>query len=214
MLQKAMVGFGAGGSQTAGNRGPRDKDLVAAVNPILLRRYLPMIRVAATAGVWIGLAVMSSGAERRWCSIASLGPGQNLIYPPIAKAARVEGLVMERVIYSRGGGSTSFEYISGPPLLSAGLENQIKEWKIGTTSTGDALCVTLVIAEFKLDDSLTGSVAKPIDVSVPSILRMRVSAAPLIISDPAGEVVGKAPLFSRVRYAVRKGFRRLFCARN
>ncbi|HKF48598.1 MAG TPA: hypothetical protein VKB38_14675 [Terracidiphilus sp.] len=163
----------------------------------------------AIALLWIVTGAMCH-AEPRWCSITSLGPGQNLVYPPIAKAARVQGHLMERAIYSPGGGATSFEYISGPRMLSEGLEKQMRDWTIQTSATGDAPCVTLVVADFVLDENAGQSTSKPIDLSVSSMLQLRVSAAPLIISDPAGEFVTKAPFLDRVGYAIRRRFRRLF----
>lgn len=165
----------------------------------------------AIALVWI-LAGAMCHAEPRWCSITSLGPGQNLAYPPIAKVALVHGHVMERVIYSPGGGATSFEYISGPKMLSEGLEKQMRDWTIQTSATGDAPCVTLVVADFTLDDTAGQSTARPIDVSVSSMLHLRVSAAPLIISDPFNLV--KHPFRYRVGYAIRNGFRKLFGLRR
>jgi hypothetical protein len=154
-----------------------------------------------------------SHAEVRWCSISALGPGQNLIYPPIARAARVYGHVMERVLYSPGSGATSFEFISGPRMLSAGLEDQMRHWTISTMSTGNASCMTLVVADFKLDESSGDSRSQPIDVLTPSILQLQVSTTPVCLCDP-GAVISRAPIYRRVGHALSEGARKLFDLRH
>jgi len=169
---------------------------------------------AICVAVLLGAISMVAHADARWCSISSLGPGQNLIYPPIARAARVSGHVMERVIYSPGKGATSFEFISGPGMLSKGLEDQMRRWTISTVATGDAPCMTLVIADFKLDERSGDSTAQPMDVSVSSIVHMQVSTAPLIISDPAIDATTKASWPYRIGYSVRNGFRKVFGVRQ
>src|SRR5579871_6391114 len=114
----------------------------------------------------------SARADTRWCSVTSLGEKQNLFYPPIARAARVHGVVLGRVIYLPNGGLQSYEKISGPGMLSDSLNRQLKEWTFNTNAKGDEPCQTLIIAEFSLDDSSGMSSPKEIDVTIPSILRL------------------------------------------
>lgn len=170
--------------------------------------------ILAIASMWIAAGAICH-AEPRWCSITSLGPNQILRYPPLARAAQVQGHVMERVIYSPGGGATSFEFISGPRMLSDSLERQMTNWTLKTSAGGDAPCVTLVIVDFEPDQTLGGeSVARPINVSVPSILQMHVNGSPLIISDPSSGYLSKPPLSYRIGHAIRSGFRKLFGLRR
>jgi hypothetical protein len=161
------------------------------------RKLSLVLSVAALASL--------SHAEARWCSITGLGEGQNLRYVPIARAARVSGVVLDRVIYLPNGTVQSFEPVSGPKMLVAGLESQMKEWTIKTNARGDEPCVSLVIADFKIDDAAGESKPKPVDVSTPSMLRLGVSGSTPCLCDPVG-ILGRPTLVARVRNAIRRGF--------
>jgi hypothetical protein len=63
----------------------------------------------------IPLLSLPGFSEPRWCSIASRAPGDTLVYPPIAKAAHVEGVVLTRVSYTTAGLVLGTQTISGPP---------------------------------------------------------------------------------------------------
>src|SRR5580693_9283481 len=89
-------------------------------------------------------------AEPRWCSVTSQDPSNKLVYPPIARAARVEGVVLSHLIYAPNGKVQRVEPISGPPLLSDSLIRQMANWTVKTDATGEELCETLVIAKFTL----------------------------------------------------------------
>ena len=148
-------------------------------------------------------------AEPRWCAITGFRHGGKLFYPPIARAAWIYGVVLERVIYLPDGGVQSFEFISGPRILSAGLELQMKDWSIETSASGDRECESLVIASFRLDKGLSGSEPRNADLNTPSMLRYSVEAAPLIISDPAG-VIGRGPFLERVGRTIKRTFIKIF----
>ena len=163
--------------------------------------------------VLLGAASMVAHADARWCSISSLGPGQNLIYPPIARAARVGGHVMERVIFTPGGGATSFEFISGPKMLSAALEEQMRRWTISTNAVGPDRCMTLAVADFMLDENSGDSSAKPIDILIPSILQLYVSTTPVCLCDPAG-TVSRAPFYRRTGDTILRTIRKLLGLRD
>jgi len=165
-----------------------------------MQKLLLALFITATAGTCC--------AQPRWCTITSLGPGQNLLYPPIAKAARVQGHVMERVIYLPGGGALSFEFISGPRMLAASLEDQMKEWIIRTSASGDAPCTTLVIADFTLDDTSGEARNTPIDVSIRSILQLKVSTTPICLCDPEAVITHK-PFYRRFGHEFIKAWNEL-----
>ncbi len=149
--------------------------------------------------------VAACRAEPRWCPVVGKDSSDRFFYPPIARAARVSGVVLERVIYLPSGTVQSFEFVSGPPILAAGLEHEMKGWSLRTGDKGEEACVSLVIAEFRLDESSGESTSQPIDVSVPGILRLRASAAPICLCDPGG-YASRRPLFQRVRRAIRRMF--------
>jgi len=168
---------------------------------------------AICVAVLLGAISMVAHADARWCTMSSLGPGQNLIYPPIARAARVSGHVMERVIYSPGKGATSFEFISGPKMLSAALEEQMRGWTISTNAVGPDACMTLAVADFMLDENTGDSSANPIDISIPSILQLHVFTTPICLCDPAG-TVSRAPFYRRAGDTILRAIRKLLGLRD
>ena len=166
------------------------------------------VRKSVALVLTIGVLAVVCRAEARWCAVAGLGSGQNLVYPPIARAAYVHGVVLERVIYLPNGAVQSFEFISGPRMLSAGLEQQMRDWTIKTNQSGEQACVILVIAEFNLDKSSGQSTSYPVDMSVSSILRIETTAEPVCLCDPGG-YVSPRPLLQRVGHAIRRMLTRL-----
>jgi TonB family protein len=50
------------------------------------------------------------------------------VYPPIAKAAHVQGSVVLHAIISKTGTIESLDVISGPPMLTASAEDAVKRW--------------------------------------------------------------------------------------
>jgi hypothetical protein len=147
-------------------------------------------------------------AEPRWCAVTGIGENQNLIYPPIARAAHVNGVVLERVIYLPDGQVKEFEYIHGPRLLSAGLEQQIKSWSIKTDQRGEEECEALVVAEFQIDEVSGQSVAKPIDITVPGILKLGANTTPICLCDPGAEI-DYGSIFQRLGRKIVRIFHRI-----
>jgi len=146
-------------------------------------------------------------AEPRWCTITGIANSENLAYPPIARVARVYGVVLERVTYLPKGVVQSFEYISGPKMLASGLEQQMNTWSIATSAAGDQPCVSLVIAEFNLDATSGESKLYPPDLSLPGILRLKSTADVICLCDPGGDV-GKVPILKRWSAWIRRAFSR------
>jgi hypothetical protein len=147
-------------------------------------------------------------AEPRWCATQK-DPSNVVVYPPIARAARVSGVVVMRMIYAPNGQVGRTEPIFGPPMLSHSLTEQMKNWTVKTNDLGDELCVTLVIAEFRFRDPdeppLPPIPARP---DPPSILRFWITDEVIIISDPGG-YISNNPL-RKFEYKVRRAMRRLF----
>ena len=141
-------------------------------------------------------------AEARWCAIIGKDPADELAYPPIARDARVSGVVLSRIYYFPTGQVEHVEAISGPAMLSRALSEQMNGWKIKTDPQGNDLCTTLVIAEFRLKLSDEVIKERPKNQATPSILYLSTDSEPPIISDPAS-VIYWSP-FSRFKYAFRR----------
>ncbi len=110
-----------------------------------MRRALPVSLIL--------IAVACGGrAEPRWCSLSGRDPSNKFFYPPIARAARVSGVVLSHLIYTPNGNVQRVEPISGPRLLSDSLAGQLMDWTVKTDAVGTELCQTLVIAEFRIVD--------------------------------------------------------------
>jgi hypothetical protein len=151
-------------------------------------------------------------AETRWCSITGRDSSDKFNYPPIAKAARVWGMVLAHMIYAPNGTVERVEAISGPPMLRTQLSDQLMKWTVVKTDAhGEELCETLVIANFELHDSTNPSIDKPLPPDGPSILRLSANDEWFIISDPAADLQQswKAP-FRRFGYALRRRITRAF----
>jgi hypothetical protein len=205
-MRRGEVKRGEAGNREQGTGSTRHRDGVKMSSEgALVKRFALTLLLVTISAV--------AHAEVRWCSISSLGPGQNLIYPPIARAARVGGHVMERVIFTPGGGATSFEFISGPKMLSAALEEQMRRWTISTNAVGPDTCITLAVADFMLDENSGDSSEKPIDISIPSILQLHVSTTPVCLCDPAG-TVSRAPFYRRTGDTILRAIRKLLGLRD
>ncbi len=166
-------------------------------------------------GVMLGmaaLATLSVAAEPRWCSITGRGPNDTIVYPPIARAARVWGNVIARLVYTTDGKVVRFEEVSGPKLLSSSLSKQFESWSIKTDATGQELCESLVSAEFRIESY--GAVLSPeIHYESGSVLRIHSEAEPLVldtvISDPA-PLRGFRLFRSEVRWKLHRAYAAIF----
>ena len=136
-----------------------------------------------------------------------------LLYSPLAKAARVEGVVVSRVIYNPAGGVEGFEAVFGPPMLSKYLEHEIAKWNVETDAKGDRLCETLIIARFRLKDPISCDPAPDApteyDFSTPSIFRMNLGASGYLTCDPAATIISPSPA-RLIFYKLKHGLSRIF----
>ena len=167
------------------------------------------MRKSAAVVLALGALVATCRAEPRWCSVAGNDPSNKLVYPPIAKAARVSGVVLAHMIYAPNGKVQQVEPISGPPLLSDSVTRQLANWTVKTDAPGDELCETLVIASFTLIESSRKPPEEPSISLEPSIIRLSVATEPLtldvVISDP--EPLRGWKLFrARLKWELRKIF--------
>jgi len=175
-----------------------------------MKRFLAILMVLTAATI--------AHAEPRWCSITGKGPNDKVLYPPIAKIARVNGLVLSRIIYRPNGKVEKVENISGPPMLVRFLAAQMMDWNIKTDASGEQLCETLVIAKYQLNepsgcDAAPEQEPKPIDVSTPSILRLELSASPIPTCDPGADIILRNPL-QQLGHAIKRGFTKAFRAKQ
>jgi hypothetical protein len=146
------------------------------------------MKLWAIAVIGIALFVQQGCAEPRWCSVTGRGPTDNFIYPPIARAARVYGVVLGRLVFETNGNPVRFESISGPPMLSETLKGQLLAWNLKTDAKGDELCETLVIAVFKLKSMGTQLSPPSVQFEAGSVLRLVAETEPMPLfstSDPA-----------------------------
>ncbi len=125
----------------------------------------------------LGFGVIASPcqAEPRWCSVTGRGPNDVLVYPPIARAARVQGVVVSRIVYLPNGKVVRVESIFGPAMLSESVSKQLSNWIVRTDAIGDELCESLLIAEFQFDEPGVETPAAGPTRGAPSILRMSVT---------------------------------------
>lgn len=200
-----MVGNAGAGSQTE-SHGYEEYD-----------GRLQGIRVRTVYAVVFGLAAFAVQccAEPRWCSTQGIDPSNKFFYPPIARAARVSGVVISRMIYPPNGRVVEVVPVSGSSLLSSALTGQLMQWTVKTDSTGDELCQTLVIAEFKLVDSNSMPPVRLPQSEPPSILRLSAETEPIPIEvvnyDPA-PLRGWKAVRVEIGYRLRRTFARMFGA--
>lgn len=112
---------------------------------------------------------------QHWCVMKPVkddGPA----YPPIAKAARFQGVVISRLEFDSSGNVSKVEIVSGPPLLTRVVENTEAKW-IFHADAGNGGCQILVISEFTLSASEQANEDKtPWPYTPPGIYRQRIRA--------------------------------------
>ena len=145
------------------------------------------MRAFAVVAFWLLVALQCS-AEPRWCAVSQKDPSNSLLYPPIARAAGIQGVVVMRMIYEPKGRVQRTEPVFGPALLAASVAKQLLTWTVKTDAKGDQECVTLLIAEFRFHGPDEPSRLQPQGPVAPGIVRVSVDSEVLIISDPAGTI--------------------------
>jgi hypothetical protein len=141
---------------------------------------------------WISLFLLAGlllapicRAEARWCDVLGRGDSDKILYPPIARAARVSGTVLARVTYTPQGDVKDVVNISGPRLLATPVATQLKTWRLKTNALGDELNQSLAIIDFRIASPVVSSARPPVSGS---IFHVSVVTEPIVlytISDPA-----------------------------
>jgi hypothetical protein len=140
---------------------------------VILRR-IPLQKITLLALGFVALASLCH-AEPRWCGITGFVNRESPVYPPIAKAAKVEGSVLAHIIYPAAGKVEKVEIVFGPPVLLKAVSNALMKWTVNTNATGDTPCETLVIVDFKIADPGAGATSPPL-APPPGVLRVSVTA--------------------------------------
>jgi hypothetical protein len=173
-----------------------------------------MPRILLLALLILALVGVAS-AETRWCDVTGRGAQDAIVYPPIAKAAHVYGLVMGRVIFTPDGKVTGFEPIRGPVMLQDALRRQLSTWTVQTKATGTEACQTLVVADFSFcptsvpcEDNPACSVETNIQYET-SILRVHARAQVSWLCCPGGTLSYGNPI-RHAWYSTRRTIRKLF----
>lgn len=134
---------------------------------------------------FVVLLMPACRAETRWCDVIGHGDSDKLTYPPIARAARVSGIVLAHITYSPQGDVQEVVNISGPPMLAKFVSVQLRSWHLKTNASGNDPCQSLAIIDFRLvtDDTLGEPPPQPISGS---IIRLSIEAQPPpCLCDPA-----------------------------
>ena len=98
------------------------------------------------------------------------------VYPPIAKAARVQGVVISRLEFDSNGSVSKVEIVTGHALLAKSVEISEARWVFSSDTSADG-CQILVISEFSLSDSEEANDdRRPWPFTPPEIYRQRIRA--------------------------------------
>ena len=146
----------------------------------MIRRYdvvLRRILLRKFAILALGLIAFASlcHAEPRWCKVTGFVDRDSPVYPPIAKAAKVEGSVLVHIIYPTTGKVENVEIVFGPPMLLKAVRDALMKWRVKTDATGEATCQTLVIVDFKIEDAGNTATVPP-SLPPPGAYRLTVTA--------------------------------------
>jgi TonB family protein len=99
--------------------GKRAAAVIGGVAGMLGTAAPPVVKMAAPAGsVRVASGVIAGLMEH------AVAP----VYPPIAKAAHVQGVVVLHAIISKTGDIEDLQLISGPPMLVAAAEDAVRQW--------------------------------------------------------------------------------------
>jgi hypothetical protein len=143
----------------------------------------------------LSIFVPACRGEARWCDITGHGDSDKVVYPPIARAAHVSGTVLLRITYTPQGQPQDVTSISGPPMLARFVGNQFKAWHLKTNATGEDLCQSLAIVQFRLSDNPSAQAQQEQLVSG-SIMRLSIDAqVPPCLCDPAPTLGKKRRFF-------------------
>ena len=104
------------------------------------------------------------------------------LYPPIAKAARVQGIVILMLTLDPDGNVVNVALVSGPPMLVASATASAQSLKVNPY-TGPRACSYVVTYRIASEGEDIQSYPPP-----PDIQHVTVTAIPIVLSDPAADV--------------------------
>jgi TonB family protein len=88
--------------------------------------------------------------QQRWDTyITSL---QMPCYPPLARAARLQGIAKIKLVIGGDGSVASAEALEGNPLLTKAAIENARTWRFGTAEGRSALEPPVVVFDYKLED--------------------------------------------------------------
>ena len=156
-----------------------------------------MVRNGAFILFIVALLVPACRAEARWCDVTGHRDSDKILYPPIARAASISGTVLLRITYTPQGDVKDVINISGPRLLATPVATQLTTWRFKTNASGDELCQSLAIVDFRIaSPGLSPSrSSQPVSGSV---FRVSVVTEPIVlytISDPSPKKITRRRRF-------------------
>lgn len=102
-----------------------------------------------TALLFFVLSTTAAFAQPNTCGGLTLViDGAQPVYPPIARAAHVTGMVIMLVSFKTTGEADTVQIVSGPPMLRQAATDYVKSWKANTYS-GPRTCP--IVITFNLD---------------------------------------------------------------
>jgi periplasmic protein TonB len=112
----AMASAGVVGGVPGGIPGGQMGGVIGGIissTPVAVPKVATPQRVRVSAGVTSGLLVRKV----------------NLVYPPLARQARISGTVILHAVISKDGSITGLSLISGHPMLAPAAIDAVKQWK-------------------------------------------------------------------------------------
>jgi hypothetical protein len=128
-------------------------------------------------------------AQIRWCTITGKSETDKLIYTPIARAAHIEGVVIQRINFTSAGKVLSLEPVSGHAVLANAAAQQLSTWHLQTDAAGDQDCQSIVVIKYRLEVNDPPSIKK--NSPTPGMLQISIDATPIVLSDPSGTITGR-----------------------
>jgi protein TonB len=110
------------------------------------------VRTAVTKTVGSGTAPFRVGGGVEG---ARLTYSPHPVYPPLAKAARSEGIVKLEAIIGADGGIRNLRIVSGPPLLAGAALSAVRQWRYEPTLLNGV--AVEVVTEIAVNFSLAAS---------------------------------------------------------
>jgi hypothetical protein len=131
-------------------------------------------------------ALACSAQQQAPCGLTSMTETVAPVYPPIAKAAHVSGVVTMLATFRQDGSVETVKTLYGPPMLRQAAETFVTGWRANAYG-GPRTCP--VVVEFKLVDPAC-EVDNALRTVRDDLQHVTVSGRAWMFCDPAG-IVGK-----------------------